>query len=109
MSKLVNKSYKEYSYTSRYASFPYYYNRDDNKYMYGLTTYLDDSTVYTMHTVKQGETLDDLALYYYNNPTMYWVICSFNRIQNPYTKLTIGQKIKIPSLANIRYDFNGRS
>ena len=109
MSKLRDKAYKEYSYTSRYSPFPYYYNVEDNKYMYGLTTYLDDTTLYSLHVVRAGETLDNLALHYYNNPTLYWVICSFNHIQDPYIKLTEGQTLRIPALSNIMYDFEGRS
>lgn len=109
MSILTNKTYKEYSYVSRYNAFPYYYHKEDNKYIYGLTAYLDNTTVYTLHTVKQGDTLDRLALQYYGNPTLYWVICSYNRIQNPYKELVIGSTIKIPSMSNIQYNKRGRS
>ena len=109
MDVLTNKSYKDYSYTSRYSPFPYFYNIKDNKYIYGITAYLDDTTPYKLHTVKQGETFDTLALYYYNNPTLFWIICSFNHIRNPYSKLTPGQKLKIPSLSNISFDLVGRS
>lgn len=109
MSVLTNKTYKDYSYLSRYRAFPYYYHTTDNKYFYGLTAYLDNTTIYTLHTVKQGETLDSLALEYYGNPTLYWIICSYNHIQNPYKQLCVGEKIKIPSLSNIQYDKKGRS
>lgn len=109
MSVLKNKTYKDYDYVSRYSPFPYYFNNQDNKYVYGLTAYLKNSTIYTLHNIKQGDTLDSLALEYYNNPTLYWVICSYNRIQNPYKKLVIGESIKIPSLSNIEYDKVGRS
>jgi nucleoid-associated protein YgaU len=109
MNKLVNKSYKDYSYVCRYMPFPFYYNAENNKYIYGLTAYLRNTTVYTLHVIKQGETLDDLALEYYGNPTLYWVICSYNHIQNPYKALVAGKTIKIPSLSNIEYDKAGRS
>lgn len=104
MSTLTNQSYKSYSYVSRYSKFPYYYNVEDNKYIYGITNYLDNTTVYTLHTIKQGDTLDSIALKYYSNPTLYWVICSYNRIQNPYVNLTPGKTIKVPVLSNIRFD-----
>lgn len=109
MEILKNKQYKDYSYVSRYAPFPYYYNTRDNKYVSALTAYLDDTTIYSLYTVKQGDTLDSIALYFYNNPTLYWIICSFNHIRDPYIKLEVGQKLKIPSIANIQYDLNGRS
>lgn len=108
MSKLTNKSYKDYSYVSRYASFPYYYHIDDNKYIYGITAYLDDTTLYTLHTVRQGDTIDKLAMEYYGNPTLYWIICSYNHIRNPYTKLVEGTAIKIPAMSNIKFDKLGR-
>lgn len=106
---LIEKSYKQYAYTSRYNSVPYYYDTDQEKYVYGISSYLDDSTPYMMHTVEQGDTLDNLALKYYSNPTLYWVICSYNRITNPYTELVAGQKLKIPSLSTIRFDTTGRT
>ena len=109
MDVLTNKTYKNYSYMSRYNAFPYYYHTEDNKYFYGLTAYLDDTTIYTLHVVKQGDTFDRLALHYYNNPTLYWVICSYNHIQNPYKELDVGKTIKIPSLSNIQFDKKGRS
>lgn len=109
MDVLTNKSYKDYTYTSRYAPFPYYYHTVDNKYVYGITAYLDDTTAYKMHTIKQGDTLDGLALYYYNNPTLFWIICSFNHIRNPYKNLVAGKQIKIPSISTIKFDLTGKS
>lgn len=108
MDILTNKSYKDYSYTSRYVSVPYYYHTKDNKYIYGITSYLDDTTPYTAHIVQRGDTFDTLALRYYNNPTLYWVICSFNHIANPYKNLKEGETVKIPSLSTIRFDKSGR-
>ena len=105
---ISSKLYKDYSYTSRYSSFPYFYNKSDDKYFYGLTSYLDDTTYYTLHTVERKETPDSLALKYYGNPTLYWIICSFNHIQNPYVVFSQGQVIKIPSISNIKYDKTGR-
>ena len=104
MDVLTKKSYKNYSYTSRYAPFPYYYHTIDEKYVYGKTAWLKDNTVYQAHTVVKGDTIDSLALYYYNNPTFFWVICSFNRISDPYIELKEGQIIKIPLLSNIEFD-----
>ena len=106
--KLSDKSFKEYSYTSRYSPFPYYYNKEDEKYIYGLTAYLDDSTPYVIHTVVSGETIDSIALNYYNNPTYYWIICSFNRISDPFKELKEGSKLKIPSMNSLTYDVAGR-
>ena len=41
MDILSEKNYKSsYSYTSRYAPLPFYYNKEDDKYVYGLTSQL---------------------------------------------------------------------
>lgn len=100
---LTQKSYKDYTRLSRYATFPYYFNVNDNKYIYGTTANLNDTTPYTAHTVQRGDTLDTLALEYYNNPTYYWIIADFNRIQDPYEKLSEGAIVKIPSLTAISF------
>ena len=105
MGKIDNKAYKDYNKISRYSVFPYYYNRLDDKYVYGLTSHLKiNDTKYVNHCVKQDETLDSIALYYYNNPTYYWIIADFNRIQDPYQKLTIGSTLKIPTFSNIKFE-----
>ena len=103
MNNLSKKSYRSYDYISRYQQFPYYYHEEDDKYIYGTTAQLDDTLGYTLHVVKRGDTIDSIALDYYNNPTMFWLICDFNKIQDPYTKLKVGDKIKVPVLSAIRF------
>lgn len=105
MEKIINKTFKDYNRISRYSVFPYYYNRLDNKYMYGLTAHLKNKDVsYVNHYVKDDETLDSIALYYYNNPTYYWVIADFNRIQDPFEVLKVGTTLRIPTFSNIEFD-----
>lgn len=104
MDVLINKQYRQSSKLSRYTPFPFYYHQQDKKYIYGTTSYLSDETPHTLHTVVPGDTFDSLSLYYYNNPTYYWIICSFNHIQDPFVSLTPGSKIKIPSISNIEFD-----
>ena len=103
MDILKDKAIKSYSYFSRYASFPYYYNTEDKKYVYGTTSQIKDTIPYTIHKVKINETFDTIALDYYNNPTFFWVICDFNKIQDPYTELVPGTTLKIPVLSDISY------
>ena len=103
MDVLTDKSYKKYKRLSRYSNFPYYYNKEDGKYIYGTTAQLNDTTSSVIHTVKQGDTFDTLALYYYGNPTYYWIICDFNHIQDPYRTLKVGEKINIPTFSTIEY------
>ena len=104
MDVLKNKSYKDYSKLSRYAGFPYYYHSIDDKYIYGKTAWLNDETPYTSYRVKPRDTWDSLALEFYNNPTLYWVICSFNRVADPYTTPEVGSYIKIPSISSIEFE-----
>ena len=104
MNVLANKSYRSTSYISRYSNLPYYYHTLDNKYIVGTAKWLKDTTSAITHIVKQGDTFDTLALKYYNNPTLYWIICSFNRINDPYIDLEIGSEIKIPSLSTIEFE-----
>ena len=102
---LTEKSYKSYDRVSRYSVFPYYYNRIDNKYVYGITANLsNDDTKFVSHRIKPGDTLDSLALYYYNNPTYFWIIADFNRIIDAYSELKVGEVIKIPTFSDISYD-----
>ena len=105
MNVLTRKSYKtSQSKLSRYASFPIYYHTLDDKYVAGTTAYLKDTTPYSIHIVQPGDSYDSLALEYYNNPTYYWVICSFNHVQDPFLPLAQGAKLKIPALSSIVFD-----
>lgn len=104
MDVLTNKSYKTYRRLSRYANFPYYYNTLDSRYIYGTTAQLKNTTSHIVHVIKMGDTFDSLALYYYGNPTYYWIICDFNRIQDPFTQLIPGESINIPTFSTIEFN-----
>ena len=105
MEILVNKKYKSYDKVSRYQVFPTYFHTIDNKNTYGITSHLvTEGISFVSHTVKPQETLDSLALYYYNNPTYFWVIADFNRIRDPYSELEVGRILKIPTFSNITFD-----
>ena len=106
MEVLKNKSYTDSDQLSRYTPFPYYYHTKDNKYVRGITSYLKDTTVYSLYEVQRGDTFDSIALEYYNNPTLYWIICSFNHIQDPFKKPIEGTYIKIPTISTISYDWS---
>lgn len=105
MEVLKDKSYKLFDAISRYAPFPYYYNTEDGKYIYGLTKHLGDDVSYSLHTVREIDSLDSLALYYYGRPDYYWVIADFNRIRDPYIHLADNYKeIMIPTLTNVSFE-----
>lgn len=104
MDILKDKQNKNYDYVSRYTSFPFYYNGEDDKYMYGLTSYLDEKDTYVLHVIKEGDSFDSLANKYYGRPDYYWIICDYNRIQDPFIELYGNIKtLKIPSLSTISF------
>lgn len=104
MVALENKQYKEFEYFSRYQNTPYYFNKNDRKYIVGTTQAIQKDILYVLHKVKQGDNLDTLALYYYNNPTYFWIIADMNDIQNPYLPLIVGSEIKVPVFNEVKFD-----
>ena len=104
MEEVLNKNFKQYDYICRYNSFPYYYNKEDNKYIYGTTSQLKKSISYVAHIVKNYDTLDSLSLYYYHSPLYFWVIADFNDIQDVFAELKVGTTIKIPTLNGISFE-----
>lgn len=103
MDEIKDKSYKDYNYICRYATFPYYYNVQDNRYMQGMTSQLNTATTYTLYEIKENDTLDSIALDMYSNSTYFWVIADFNRIRDPFKKLVVGEYLKIPTLGDIKF------
>jgi nucleoid-associated protein YgaU len=57
------------------------------------------------HKVASTDTLDKLALTYYNNPTYWWAIAYFNDIQDAFVNLKdYFDILKIPSITNVRFE-----
>ena len=72
--------------------------------MYGIGTNLKNTTEFTTHSLKSNDTLHNLALKYYNNPTFWWVIAYFNDIQDPFLQLIDKYTtLRIPSLASVEF------
>ena len=103
MDVVKDKQLRAYDRLSRYATFPFYYNLLDNKYIYGTTNYLKTNTPYKIYKIQQNDTLDSIALQNYNDPTYYWIICDFNRIQDPFVDLRVGGYLKLPVISNIEF------
>ena len=104
MDVLKNKSFNDYDYTCRYSSTPYFYHTVDEKYTYGIPTQFGKELQYVAHKVTDTDTLDSLSLKYYNNPTYFWVIASFNDIFDIYEPLIKNYSIlKIPNISGIYF------
>lgn len=104
MNTLKNKSYRHFDYTYRYDSVPTYFDTLENREISGIGSNLYTDTPYVSHVVKQGDTLDSLALHYYNNPTYWWVIAYYNNIQDPFIELIDRYRVlSIPNIALIQF------
>ena len=104
MDVLTNKRYNSFDYVCRYTGVPYYYNTESQKDIYGIGQNLDKDTPWVAHKVVQEDTLDSLALKYYNNPTYWWIIAYFNDIQDSLEPLKNKFSIiKIPSISTITF------
>ena len=101
---LTDKKFKSYNYISRYASSPVYYHTEDHKYVVGTTKRLSKDNTYVLHTVKRNDTFDSISFTYYNSPLYYWVIMDFNDILDPFTELTPGSTLRIPTLSSISFE-----
>lgn len=94
---------KSYEKVSRYTSVPFYYDSDSDKYIYGTAKKMKRNTPFAEYQVKQGDTFDSLALDNYDDAQFYWVIAEFNGINDPFLKLRVGAKIRIPVLSEIEF------
>jgi hypothetical protein len=55
-----------------------------------------------MHTVIQGERLDNLAAQYLGDPALFWRLCDANRAMRPWElTATVGRRLRITMPAGI--------
>ena len=104
MDILTNKQYINTNYNNRYAHTPIYYNTEDNEWITGIGSNVFTNNNWVAHKVLPEDTLDKLALKYYANPTLWWVIAYYNNIQDAFVRLVeYYDIIKIPNIANIEF------
>lgn len=105
MDTLIKKTYYNYDYKSRYTPFPYYYDTLSEREIYGIGANMKKGIEWVAHKVKQEDTLDNLALYYYSNPSLWWIIAYFNDIQDSFKPLIDQfEIIKIPNMSSISFE-----
>ena len=103
MNILSNETYKQHNNLSRYALVPIFYNKLDKTYQPGFPMRLRKDIPYIKHIIKAGDTLDSLSLYYYSNPTYYWIIADYNNIFDPFLPLVVGEQILIPTFQQLEF------
>lgn len=84
MDTLKNKRYLQYGYLCRLTGTAIYYDTLKEREITGIGLDLQPDIPHFTHIVKERETLDFLALKYYNNPTYWWIIAMFNNIQDAF-------------------------
>ena len=106
MDTLKNKRYLKYGYTCRQNGTAVYYDTLTGKECYGIIRDLNKTTASFTHIVQERETLDSLALKYYNNPTYWWVIAMFNNIQDALVSNLKEEYpvLQIPNIAAIIFE-----
>jgi len=104
MDTLKNKSYAKFDYLSRYTNTPYYYDTLQDRQVFGIGTNLKTTSEFVTHKVRNNDTLNSLALKYYNNPTFWWIIAYFNDIQDALKPLSDKyETLKIPNISSIEF------
>jgi nucleoid-associated protein YgaU len=105
LEKFINKQAHAFDYKSRYSGIPYYFNTQTKRDTPGIVKQIAFNTSYVLHKVEPSDTLDSLALDYYGNPTYWWAIAFFNKINDPFINLTLNYKsLKIPSIYGIIFE-----
>ena len=104
MDTLKNKRLRNSGYLSRYNSVPYYYDTLSERDVYGLGGTINKNIPFVSHKVNPTDTLDTLALKYYNNPTYWWIIAYFNDIPDAMMKLFPRYKVlQIPNISAVSF------
>ena len=83
---------------SRYSSIPFTRYTEDSKQGYVITKYpeipAEFSDIYVYTT--RGDRYDTLALSYYQNPSLWWVIASANALPGDSLVVEPGTQLRIP-------------
>lgn len=72
----------------------------------GTVVTQDDNTSYVEHKLQPGESISKLAKMYYGDYKQFHIIAQFNKMDDA-TRVTIGQKIKIPRIAGLPFNEPG--
>jgi nucleoid-associated protein YgaU len=84
----------------RYENFFNIYENNDNTKFYNLIASInvlpaDDSSVEDEYDVKLNDTWILISYKYYGTMFLWWLVCMYNKIQNPVKTPEPGTKIKL--------------
>ena len=104
MDTLKKSGGKSYGYLSRYSGVSIFYDTICDREVYGMIKDIKKDISCVTHWLATTDTLDYLALKYYNNPTYWWVIAMYNDIPDAFAPLTPRYaKLQIPNLASLSF------
>jgi len=84
----------------RYENFFNVYKDKNGFYFYNLLCNINlfpasNSNVEDNYVVKFNDTWASIAYNYYNTMDLWWLVCAYNKIQNPVIRPSFGTKIKL--------------
>lgn len=104
MNILNDKIYTEYNYLCRYTSVPHYFNTVDGRRENGIGSNMKKQTDCFLYKVQKDDTLDRIALEYYNNPSFWWILAYYNNIQDPFIPLQDQcSQLLIPAITGVEF------
>ena len=54
------------------------------------------SELFKTYEVKDGDSWTGISYKIYNTIDLWWLICKFNDVKNPFEELTVGMILKVP-------------
>ena len=86
---------------SRYINTPLCVPESKTAMLEIRSMYKFNSSNFSYHTFKQGDTLDKIANYYYGNSQLYWAILDANRQYQSELDVKVGDILNIPPLSEV--------
>ena len=56
-----------------------------------------DDSYFNYYILKDTDTWTAISYKFYETPELWWLICKFNNVQNPFSEIVAGKEIKVPT------------
>lgn len=107
LNDLINLGVYDEEYTQKldnynFANFLNVVNKGKNSYfnlcrsIYFNTDDIDPGLI-DMYEIAEGDTWTNISFRYFGTIKLWWLICKFNNVKNPFDELESGKFIKIPT------------